>query len=513
MGIKITISAKNLLLYLVRLGAEKQKDDRRKRWLIITNVMALYLFTASVLYSVILHSQIDRIDFIALAILPFIYITVIALNKYGLFSCARALLFLTLNSAIFYFSQVFGRDSYAQSLLVFCAFLPALTCSIRERWLTTLGTLLPLSYFLLLIATDYQLIRKTSLSENIQYVAGFASILCIFAIVIITTVYFQFSTNKEESRLIEKNKELSALFSELEDAQSQVMESAHHAGMAEVATEILHNAGNVLNSINISAEMIRLKATSRSLHQFPLNIEKLQSHKGNFLNYLQQDDRAEKLLGYLENFSKNLQEAVNNIQSESKSMLKNVDHVKNVISRQQRYSKSINMNETIYVRELIDDAIQLGGERFEQRGISVQVNVPEDLAIFSDRHKLLQVIVNLISNARHALADIDQIENDRLIKIEASIHGPEFRFRVKDNGIGITEENKDKIFQYGFTTKVNGHGYGLHNSVLTVKGMGGDITFKSKGRNQGAEFIVTLPHLIDEKSVHTKQQQEEEQAA
>lgn len=67
------------------------------------------------------------------------------------------------------------------------------------------------------------------------------------------------------------------------------------------------------------------------------------------------------------------------------------------------------------------------------------------------------------------------------------------RITVSDNGVGIAVENLTRIFAHGFTTKKNGHGFGLHSSALAAKELGGSLRASSEGPDRGATFILELP--------------------
>jgi signal transduction histidine kinase len=65
--------------------------------------------------------------------------------------------------------------------------------------------------------------------------------------------------------------------------------------------------------------------------------------------------------------------------------------------------------------------------------------------------------------------------------------------RVEDNGIGIPPENLTRIFSHGFTTRPDGHGFGLHIGAINAREMGGSLSVASEGTGRGATFTLILP--------------------
>ncbi|HXM74252.1 MAG TPA: ATP-binding protein, partial [Chthoniobacterales bacterium] len=109
-----------------------------------------------------------------------------------------------------------------------------------------------------------------------------------------------------------------------------------------------------------------------------------------------------------------------------------------------------------------------------------------------DRHKVLQILINVIRNAKYALDDVERTDK----KIVISISSPDeqnVQIVISDNGIGISPENLTRVFAHGFTTREGGHGFGLHSGALAARSMGGSLTAASAGIGQGATFTLELP--------------------
>ncbi|MCH8120885.1 MAG: PAS domain S-box protein [Planctomycetes bacterium] len=279
---------------------------------------------------------------------------------------------------------------------------------------------------------------------------------------------------------------------ELKAAQEKLIETAHRAGMSEVAVDVLHNVGNVLNSINVSTTVIREKVTNSEL----ANLEKVASiineHIDDLGTFLTEDPQGKHIPVYLTEVSKCLKDEQTYIIDKLKTLTDNVQHIKDIVSTQQSYAKVSGVEVQTSLSKLAEDALQINSAGLERHGTRL-IREFEDLGdVEIDKQKVLQILVNLISNAKYALSGCDKEE--KLLTIRIYKHCEErFRIEVADNGVGISEDNLTRIFSHGFTTKKDGHGFGLHSSALAAKEMGGSLTVYSDGVGQGATFTLELP--------------------
>ena len=108
-----------------------------------------------------------------------------------------------------------------------------------------------------------------------------------------------------------------------------------------------------------------------------------------------------------------------------------------------------------------------------------------------DKHKVLQILINLLRNAKYALDDANRPDKRITISIEPA--GEQVRIAVADNGIGIAPENLARIFGHGFTTRQDGHGFGLHSGANAATEMGASLSVQSAGLGHGATFTLDLP--------------------
>ncbi len=279
---------------------------------------------------------------------------------------------------------------------------------------------------------------------------------------------------------------------ELKAAQEKLIEIARKVGMAEVAADVLHNVGNVLNSINVSTTVIREKITGSEL----ANLEKVASiineHNDDLGTFLTEDPQGKHIPIYLTEVSKYLTDEQTDIIDKLKVLAENVQHIKDIINMQQSYAKVSGVEVQTSLSKLAEDAIQINSAGLERHGTRLIREFEELGDVEIDKQKLLQILVNLISNAKYALSGSNKEEKLVIIRIYKHSEA-RFRIEVADNGVGVSKDNLAKIFSHGFTTKKDGHGFGLHSSALASKEMGGSLTVHSDGVGQGATFTLELP--------------------
>ena len=260
--------------------------------------------------------------------------------------------------------------------------------------------------------------------------------------------------------------------------------------MAEVATGVLHNVGNVLNSINISTAILGERLRQSSVESIGKVAALLRQHHDRLGQFMTEDPKGKVLPGYLEQLGEVLLQDRREMQGEIESLVKNVDHIKVIVSMQQSYARVGGVLEELDPKELAEDAIQINSASLQRHGIQLIRNYQPVPRVMVDRHKVLQILVNLISNAKHAL---DNAPERRVTMAVSATGSGRVRLTVQDNGIGIPPENLSRIFSQGFTTRKDGHGFGLHSGANAAKELGGFLTVESKGIGHGATFILELP--------------------
>lgn len=280
--------------------------------------------------------------------------------------------------------------------------------------------------------------------------------------------------------------------SELQSAQKELVTAARQAGMAEVASDVLHNVGNVLNSVGIACAMVLEKTQTSKLRNIEKTADLLCQHSDQIAEFMSSDPRGIKLPDYLSQLSRHLIAEQRDMVTVLQELEKHVAHIKTIISVQQSASRASSMLEQLTLDEILADAIKLTEPALQSRGIVlIQEYETIDEAWF-DRHKLLQIITNLLSNAKQAI-DEAGVTDPRLTVRIANCNDGFVEISVTDNGIGIEDENLSRIFRHGFTTKADGHGFGLHASANMAQQMGGTLTAHCEGKGLGARFTLRIP--------------------
>ena len=180
-----------------------------------------------------------------------------------------------------------------------------------------------------------------------------------------------------------------------------------------------------------------------------------------------------------------------------------IGHIKQIVATQQNYAKVSGLIEDISLSSLVDDALRFLESSLVRHGITVERDFETLPAIAADKHNILQILLNLLRNAKQALTEGD-VER-RVIRVRIRRLGENrISLAVEDTGVGLPPENLTRIFAHGFTTKVGGHGFGLHSSALAASQMGGSLRVESQGLGRGATFILDLPlryaEVLKEKS-------------
>jgi PAS domain S-box-containing protein len=275
-------------------------------------------------------------------------------------------------------------------------------------------------------------------------------------------------------------------------SQQKLLQASRIAGMAEVATGVLHNIGNVLNSVNVSAGLVVEKLRRSKAPKLAKAAALLTDHNGDLGEYLTNDVNGQKLPDYLTKLGEFFVTENAELLNEVDQLNRNIEHIKEVVAMQQSYAKVSGVFENLPAHQLVEDAIAMNIGAFERHGVEVERQFSPVPLIRVDRHKVLQILINLIRNAKYALDDVERLDK----KLVISVSAPKDRYVhivVSDNGIGISAENLTRIFAHGFTTRKGGHGFGLHSGAIAAHSMGGGITVASAGIGQGATFTLELP--------------------
>jgi signal transduction histidine kinase len=313
-------------------------------------------------------------------------------------------------------------------------------------------------------------------------------------------------------QIIQKNQELEATNTNLhvemgqrkkaeaekEKLYQQLMNASRQAGMADVASSVLHNVGNVLNSINVSTDTL-LKTLKKPMVGDVCRIASMFSeHQDNLQEFLTVDPKGKQIPSYLGLVAESLSGSHQTIQGELDSLVKKVDHIKQVIMSQQDIARAGNIREPASTEDLMEQAVLMGLPDPEKYGIQIVREYRPIPIIMTDRHQVLQVLVNLITNAKNAMVEHSGSTRCLTLRIGASSAKTFAQFEVIDTGAGVKPENLPRLFAQGFTTRKTGHGLGLHSAAIAAKNLGGTLHAQSAGEGSGATFTLELPLIVME---------------
>jgi PAS domain S-box-containing protein len=276
---------------------------------------------------------------------------------------------------------------------------------------------------------------------------------------------------------------------ELREAHLQLMEAARVAGREEISTTILHNVGNMVSSLNVAADVMRSLLRKSRVGALSRAMEVVRDHPEDLARYLTEDPKGKLLVSYLPLLADDLSKQNEDLLTELTEFQKSLDHINNIITVQQSLaSRTLQVIEKLDVCVTVDEALRI------QLQHAPDIEVVRDYEplppLYADRHKLLQILINLLSNARYALRASPP---PRRLEVRVRNVGERVQVQVKDTGVGISPEKMKQIFQYGFTDKKDGHGFGLHSCALHARAMGGNLVAHSDGVGQGATFTLELP--------------------
>jgi PAS domain S-box-containing protein len=281
-----------------------------------------------------------------------------------------------------------------------------------------------------------------------------------------------------------------------EQLSRELMTVSRKAGMAEISAGVLHNVGNVLSSVLVSATTL-----GELLHQSRVSglvkaTSLLEERRDDLAAFLA-TDRGKLVVPYLIQVADHLAGDVEDAQSDLARIVKGIEHIRVIIASQQTYAKAASLTEELRVSEVLDEVLGLNASRFDKHEVRIVRRFEADPALVTDRHRIMQILINLIGNALQAVNEVypaasPDARSTLTITMRMTPAG-NLAIEVADNGVGIAPDNLGRIFEFGFTTRKEGHGFGLHSSALTARDLGGSLRVESEGLGRGATFTLELP--------------------
>jgi len=302
----------------------------------------------------------------------------------------------------------------------------------------------------------------------------------------------QAARNDLEKRVDERTEALKLEVRERENLHRQLLQTSRQAGMAEVATGVLHNVGNVLNSVNVSATLVADQLRHSKVSNVARVCALLREHEADLAGFLSSDPKGRMIGPYLASLEETLAVERTSMTSELTNLQKNIEHIKDIVAMQQSYATISGVAETVSVPDMLEDAIRMNAGSLARHDIDIVRDYGARPVITAEKHKVLQVLVNLIRNGKYACDESGRTDKQLILRTTANERC--VSISVIDNGVGIPQENLTRIFAHGFTTRKEGHGFGLHSGALAAKELGGSLTGYSAGPGKGATFTLELPY-------------------
>jgi len=314
------------------------------------------------------------------------------------------------------------------------------------------------------------------------------AILCLTLIVSALDAHFALNN----ARLAQA---LAKITHELKEAQGELVSTARQAGMAEIANNVLHNVGNVLNSVNVSASLIAERMRNSKDQNLARAIQLMNDHGTDLGEFFTHDEKGKTLPGYLDKIVATLAAEKQGIHKELESITRSIDHIKEIVATQQSYAGASSLIGPVQIADLMEDALRMNTASIARHQITVVKDFADLPLLLLDKHLVLQILVNLVANAKQAMDSVADRSHELTLRTQIidPESGARLRIRIEDNGEGIAPESLPRLFTHGFTTRKNGHGFGLHSCALAAIEMRGTMTAHSDGLGTGAAFTLELP--------------------
>ncbi len=476
---------------LVGGGTSEQTASGQAKRIRLLNALGLTFIGIIVLYFPLLLSiGVELLYTLFMPVGAAIFGLAIVLNHRGRFRLARTIYFS--NSLGLIISLIcLDRTANLELLLIAGACMAFLFYGLDEpvRLLVTLLT--PVVLFIVLFAFGEQLLPTPPITQeaaaHLRHLSAPTVVLCV----ILTLLHLCTANERAESRLQESLERLKAEtqarieHQRLATDEREKARIARAAGMAEVATGVLHNVGNILNSVNVSSCLLeeRLRQGNGAALQRAAGLVRSGG--------IEAPEKRAALAQYLEVLAQQADQQRTELSGEVSGLRKNIEHIQSVITMQQNYSRAVGVTESVHPRMVAEEALTLYASSRQRHQVALVIQHEELPELQLDRHKVLQILVNLIRNAMDALKE--NPPGRRKLEMRTGRRDGELMFEVTDNGSGIAPEHLVRIFSHGFTTKSDGHGFGLHASSCLAKELHGTLTCHSAGPGTGSTFTLTLP--------------------
>ncbi len=343
---------------------------------------------------------------------------------------------------------------------------------------------------------NLEIIRQTSIRNSFI-------VISLLILILVFVIYGRYRGKKRANKMLsnknqqinEQKEQLSKTLIELRETQKTLVEVAHRTGMAEIATGVLHNVGNVLNSVKVSSQFLREKVENSKVKGLEKVVDLFKEHENDLNSFITLDEKGKMLPLYLIKLVEALKVEQDTYLDELYNINTGISHIEEIVAVQQDYAGVSGVTEMILLTKMMDDVVKMYHDSFSLYKIKVYKNYSKVSPILIEKGKLMQVFVNILKNAEESF--IIKGEDDKIIKINILEDNESQKVEIIDNGVGIKKEDLARIFSYGYSTKENSKGFGLHTSALTLEELKGKMFVYSEGEGKGAKFTVIIPRKAD----------------
>lgn len=277
---------------------------------------------------------------------------------------------------------------------------------------------------------------------------------------------------------------------ELENTHRELLDASRRAGKAELATGILHNVGNVLNSVNVASSYVADSVRKSKSSGLTIVAAMLRDHQADLGSFLTSDPKGIRIPDYLARLAERLTAEQAQVLEDLAGLQANIGHIREIVTAQQHSARSSYLEQDTDVVDLIETVLRIDSSPMAEQGIEVVRAFRFGLRVTAEKHKIIQILHNLVRNARQACEA--SAGSSRRVTLRCSGGDEGVCISVSDNGVGIEPGNLAHIFAHGYTTKKDGHGFGLHSAVLAARQMGAELRVESEGTGLGATFTLEL---------------------
>ena len=280
----------------------------------------------------------------------------------------------------------------------------------------------------------------------------------------------------------------------LREGRRDLAEASRLGGMAEVATGVLHNVGNIVNSANVNVEAARARVQGLRTDRLA-RVADLLDEQSDLPAFLSEDRRGRMVPAYVVRVARSLDTDRARLLESLDALQADVEQIKSVVAVQQTYARAVAIRNVDSIDRVVADAEATVRSGFEGHGVRLVHNLEPIDAFPMDATRITQIVANVLRNAKEAVVATGRPDGE--VHLRTRVVDGMARIEIEDNGVGIPAEEMEQIFRFGHTTKPNGHGFGLHMAAISAEGMGGSLTCTSDGPGRGARFTLEVAMTED----------------